>query len=218
LIDFGSSRLETIGVEYRETVSAFRTYVLWATDRLRLVHSERADVGWGVIILVIAAEQKMYLLKNIARDRALEVGDGAIEEQRTILERDWLQYLHDFRAAVDAEVVEQFESSVLTVLSTAARHRSVFEELQDLWVFCKERDTVELFLRGSKLIFPTYNFGQRVAGFDETVRSHVLTVVAPKLRAEYSVERLEVELSRRWLPPEFWWRHINWDVAPRRRL
>ena len=166
------------------------------------------------MILVLAAQQKMYLLKNIARDRALDVGDGALEEQLTILERDWLEYVRDFRATVEAELIEQFESSVVTALSIAARHRGVLEELGDLSVFFNKRDTVELFLLGSKLIFSTYNFGHRAASFDDAIRSHLLTGVARNLSAQYSVERLELELSRRWLPPEFWWRHINWDGGP----
>ncbi len=208
MINFQNFEIARLGSEYVETIEEFEKLLLWVTDRLGIVHKTRYELNWGNIVLLMAAYGKIYLLEKIANEQRMKLPDEVLKDKRVSLERNWSQYLNDFRHELEPELNEQFKNSLISNLSNTYENRDTLNELHDLEYFFSERDTIELFLIGSKFFFKSFNLRKKIKNIDDRIKDYILNFVINNLKREYSKNVLE-ELTISCLPLEFWWRHIN---------
>ena len=210
MIDFTGFDITRLDAEYLEALDEFENMLLWVTDRLGTVTKAKYELDCGNIILLGAAWGKMHTLEGMAtRSGITWPDDEGLSARRIALDRTLCQHLEVFREEVETELENQFRNSVVSDLARISRDPHDLDELHDLEHFFSKRDTVELFAIASDHFFPGFHFRDQVSNIERKIKDYILHVAVYNLKKEYASDVLK-ELTIRYLPPEFWWRHIEW--------
>ncbi len=210
MINFDGFAIDNLVSEHSDMVDEFERLLYWVTDREGLSSKERYELDWGNTILLMASCGKTELLEKMGKDRGIEIQDESAHDKWTTLEKSWIDYSAAFMQDVVAELTEQFDNSVLSKMAQIFQSRFLLTELHDLEYFFSERDTIELFAIGSEKYFKNLGLKERYRALDDKIREYVIGEVVDTLRRENSLPVLN-QLSIRYLPREFWWRHIEWE-------
>lgn len=211
MINFQNSEIDRLSLQYVNLPDKFKELLLWVTDRLGIVNQIRYELDWGNIILLMACYGKMTVIREIISNKGIGYKDERVESKYTSLKREWIKYLEDFRDEVNEEINEQFNTSVVSRLINMYEARSILNEIHSLENFFCELDTIKLFIIGSDIFFKSNNFSQRIQSIEKDLKNYIFQFVTGNLKKEYTIFVLE-ELMIRWLPVDFWWRHINWNI------
>jgi hypothetical protein len=189
-------------------VREFESALYRVTDRQCLTTESDYELEWGNLVLLLAWDGTLDLILRTCN----EVGQpppGAEQQAELARVRTlWATYVVDFNEDVVRELDEQFERSVMARLRAFSKVPAAFTILEDVSLFFDDRDTIEVFLEAAGRQFPDLLFRQQVDDLDRGIRTHFLEHIRPALLAEYGAKELD-QLKVEWLPPDYWWRHID---------
>lgn len=210
MLNFQNCDLKTINTEYSRKVNQFRELLLWVTDRNGIVGSDKYEMDWGNIILLMSCYGIIEVLRNLISKQRLSDDIKASEEMFNTLIQDWIRYNNDFTDEIVEEFGRQYNNSIMKRLENTYLHHTVLNEIHGFEDFINSRDTIELCNMGYESFFKSNSISRRITEIDSKIKDIVYKNVIDQFQKEYPFKVLN-EFSIDSLPIRFWWRHICWE-------
>lgn len=208
MVTADAADIQTLPIEFENTVKQFQHFILAVTDRLGLVTKAEYDLGWGYAVLTISVQGKLFLLKSLISEKALSLKTETLSSYEALL-RSWLDYVSEFKYDFHDRVIKQAKYCVEERMSTHFTCRSTLNDASEFDRFRDERDTIEFFFIGAEsILFNLDDIKISVLNIDKALKNFILGEVMPNFRLQENIYLAIKHGNRSWLPDGFWWRHV----------
>lgn len=195
--------------EYEATISYLWQTLYRVTDRLGIVAKKHDSGDFGDIVVFYALYGKASLLETVFQVGS-EESNGSSAHSKANIEAAWMGYLADFFEEVQTQINMECTRSVINMLHSESKVSSAqFTIIEDVEYFFNKLDVVELFVLGVKELAEPDNIISQIDAAKADYKHHFYDVVKPILTDGYPLDEL-TGMDRRYLPTNFWWRHIDW--------